>query len=115
MKANQKGDKEFFGTDYYTEYNEYVYKDPNGKIVKPSYISQNFARVIKNNPKFRKIRFHDLRHSCATLLRREGVPMEDIQKWLEHSDITTTERLYAHFEYEMHLKTAKEIEKAFEK
>ena len=113
MRANQEGDKEFFGEDYYTEYDEYVYKDPNGKIVKPSYISQNFARVIKNNPKFRKIRFHDLRHSCATLLRREGVPMEDIQKWLGHSDITTTERLYAHFEDLIHLKTAQRIENAF--
>jgi len=93
----------------------FLYKDPNGKIVKPSYISQNFARIIKNNPKFRKIRFHDLRHSCATLLRREGVPMEDIQKWLGHSDITTTERLYAHFEDLIHLKTAQRIENALEK
>ena len=113
MRANQEGDKEFFGEDYYTEYDEYVYKDPNGKIVKPSYISQNFALIIKNNPKFRKIRFHDLRHSCATLLRREGVPMEDIQKWLGHNDITTTERLYAHFEDLIHLKTAQRIENAF--
>ena len=39
MRANLEGDKEFFGEDYYTEYDEYVYKDPNGKIVKPSYIS----------------------------------------------------------------------------
>lgn len=113
MKANQKGDKEFFGADYYTEYNEYVYKDPNGKIVKPSYITQNFARIINQHTQFKKIRFHDLRHSCATLLRCEGVPMEDIQKWLGHSDITTTEKMYAHFDDSIHLKTARQIENAF--
>jgi integrase len=44
-----------------------------------------------------KIRFHDLRHSCATLLRHKGGPMEDIQKWLGHSEITTNEGIYAHF------------------
>ena len=34
-------------------------------------------------------------HSCATLLLRNGVPMSEIQKWLGHSSIRTTER-YAH-------------------
>jgi integrase len=52
-----------------------------------------------------KIRFHDLRHSCATLLRHEGVPMEDIQKWLGHFEITTTEGIYAHFDDTQNVKT----------
>ena len=49
-----------------------------------------------------------------TLLRREGVPMEDIQKWLGHSQITITNKLYAHFEYGAHLKSAEKIGKALE-
>ena len=52
------------------------------------------------------IRFHDLRHSCATLLRHGGVKMEDIQKWLGHSQLATTEKIYAHFQEEQHLVTA---------
>jgi integrase len=44
------------------------------------------------------VRFYDLRHSCATFARHEGVPMEDIQKWLGHSTITITEGIYAHFD-----------------
>jgi integrase len=32
------------------------------------------------------------------LLRYEGVPMEDIQRWLGHSSIVTTESVYAHFD-----------------
>lgn len=56
-----------------------------------------------------KIRFHDLRHPCATLLRHEGVPMEDIQKWLGHSEITTTEGIYAHFDDTQNVKTLAKI------
>ena len=38
---------------------------------------------------------HDLRHSCASLLLKEGVPMKQIQEWLGHSDISTTANIYA--------------------
>jgi integrase len=61
-----------------------------------------------------KIRFHDLRHSCATLLRHEGVPMEDIQKWLGHSEITTTEGIYAHFDDTQNVKTLAKISGALD-
>ena len=72
-------------------------------------ITRTFARIIEKNKHLKKIRFHDLRHSCATLLRREGVEMADIQKWLGHSQISTTEQIYAHFDYENHLESAKRI------
>ncbi len=91
IKAQEQEDKRFFGMDYYNEYDDYIYRQPNGKIVKPGYVTQHFANlIIKKNPQLRKVRFHDLRHSCATLLRNEGVSMGDIQKWLGHSAITTT-------------------------
>ena len=40
---------------------------------------------------------HDLRHSCATLLLRNGVPLSEIQKWLGYSNIITTQR-YSHLD-----------------
>ena len=43
-------------------------------------------------------RFHELRHSCASLLLKEGVPMKQIQEWLGHSDISTTANIYAHLD-----------------
>ena len=69
----------------------------DGRGVDPGWITQKFSEFLKLNG-FRHIRFHDLRHSCASLLRYEGVPMEDIQRWLGHSSIVTTESVYAHFD-----------------
>ena len=42
--------------------------------------------------------FHALRHSCASLLLKEGIPMKQIQEWLGHSDISTTANIYAHLD-----------------
>ena len=50
----------------------------------------------KNN--LRHIRFHDLRHSCASLLLAKGIPMKAIQEWLGHSTYSTTANLYTHLE-----------------
>jgi integrase len=41
-----------------------------------------------------RIRFHDLRHSCATLLYDQGVPIENIQDVLGHSSPTVTKTIY---------------------
>ncbi len=44
----------------------------------------------------RPMRFHDLRHSTATILLRAGVPMQHVQKILRHANIRTTVDLYGH-------------------
>lgn len=44
------------------------------------------------------IRFHDLRHSCASLLLTKNIPMKAIQEWLGHSTYSTTANLYTHLE-----------------
>lgn len=59
----------------------------NGELVKPDYVDRTFNRILKTNG-FRHIRLHDLRHSCATLLLRNGVPLSEIQKWLEDIQIS---------------------------
>ena len=45
------------------------------------------------------IRFHDLRHSCASLMVMNGVPMKQIQERLGHSTFSTTADIYAHLDY----------------
>lgn len=68
----------------------------NGELIKPDYVDRTFSKILKTNG-FRHIRLHDLRHSCATLLLRNGVPLPEIQKWLGHSYIITTQR-YSHLD-----------------
>ena len=54
----------------------------------------------------RRIRFHDLRHSCASLLLANGVSMKQIQEWLGHSDFSTTANVYAHLDYSSKMSSA---------
>ena len=54
----------------------------------------------------RVIRFHDLRHSCASMLLANGVPMKQIQEWLGHSDFSTTANIYAHLDFQSKVSSA---------
>ena len=60
----------------------------------------------KNKNILRKIRFHDLRHSYASLLFAKGIPMKEIQDWLGHSTYSTTANIYAHLEKDTKNKSA---------
>lgn len=63
--------------------------DAIGNLISPRYVSEHFKVLLRHN-NLRKIRFHDLRHSCASLLLANEVPMKMIQDWLGHSDMGTT-------------------------
>ena len=76
-----------------------------GNLIKPNYITDGFARLLRDNH-LRRIRFHDLRHSCASLLLSNGVPMKQIQEWLGHSDFSTTANIYAHLDYSSKITSA---------
>lgn len=57
-----------------------------------------FQKLLQKNG-LKRIRFHDLRHSCASLLYAHGVSLKDIQEWLGHSTISTTANIYTHLDY----------------
>ena len=63
--------------------------DAMGNLLMPDYVSNSFKLILRDFG-LRPIRFHDLRHSCASLLLANGVPMKQIQEWLGHSDFSTT-------------------------
>lgn len=95
-KEKYKLNEKIFGNTYITDYKDFICLMDNGELVKPDYVDRTFSRILKGNG-FRHIRLHDLRHSCATLLLRNGVPLPEIQKWLGHSNIITTQR-YSHLD-----------------
>ena len=76
-----------------------------GNIFNPRSVTANFSKLLEQNG-LRHIRFHDLRHSCASLLLANGVPMKQIQEWLGHSDFSTTANVYAHLDYNSKLSSA---------
>lgn len=67
-----------------------------------------FSADARKN-ELRKIRFHDLRHSCASLLHANGVSMKEIQVWLGHSDISTTMNIYTHLDVDSKVASANAI------
>lgn len=95
-----------FKTSYSRKYMDYIYVDEMGERIKPGYVTQTYQKVLKRN-NLKVIRFHDLRHSCATLLYNNGVDLKYIQHWLGHSTITTTANIYTHFDYSRKIDSAK--------
>ena len=85
------------GRSYIKEYLEYVCVNEIGDLIKPHYVTESFPKLLKAKG-MRQIRYHDLRHSCASLLLANGVPMKQIQEWLGHSDFGATANIYAHLD-----------------
>ena len=112
VKAQQERNQKLCGRSYNREFLEYICVDDIGDRFKPNYITSQFPRLLERNG-FRKIRFHDLRHSCASLLLASGVPMKHIQEWLGHSDFSTTANIYAHLDYSSKLTSASAMESNF--
>jgi len=98
VKAEQEQNRKLCGKAYNRKEGIYIYTDALGNRIKPDYITSMFPKFLENNG-FRRIRFHDLRHSCASLLLANGVPLKQIQDWLGHSDFAITANIYAHLDF----------------
>lgn len=108
LKAEQQINQKVCGAAYCKDYLDYIYVNSIGELVKPNFLTQHFEIVLKNNG-LKKIRFHDLRHSCASLLYANGVSLKEIQEWLGHSDIGTTSNIYTHLDYSSKVSSANAI------
>ena len=98
-RERQEEMKQVMRRAYNREYEEYICVDAVGELIRPRYVTEHFQVLLKQNG-LRRIRFHDLRHSTASLLLSRGVPMKMIQDWLGHSDMGTTANIYSHIDSE---------------
>lgn len=73
-----------------------VFTSSVGTAIEPSDLSREFKKVLKRAGLPENLRFHDLRHACATLLIVMGVHPRVVMEILGHSQIGTTMNIYAH-------------------
>ena len=97
FKEKQESFKKAFGNSYNKKYLNYVFVNPQGRLLRPDYVTQHFS-ILLSKIGLKHIRFHDLRHSCASLLLAKDIKMKAIQEWLGHSCFSTTANLYAHLD-----------------
>src|SRR5439155_21406158 len=72
-----------------------VFCTKQGKLLDPTYMLVMFKKLLQDVG-LPRMRFHDLRHSAATLLLAMGVHVKVVQELLGHSNITTTLNTYSH-------------------
>lgn len=85
--------KQLLQNEYFDE--GYLICHNNGTPIRPDYLTKNFANFIQSKG-LKKIRFHDLRHTCASLMLKSGVAMKTASEILGHSSISITADLYTH-------------------
>ncbi|NLE78607.1 MAG: site-specific integrase, partial [Rhodococcus sp.] len=70
-----------------------VFADPDGTPIHPDLYSQTFDRLVAAAD-VPRIRLHDLRHTHATILLKEGVPAKVVSERLGHANVAFTMSVY---------------------
>ena len=97
VKEAQELNKQVCGNCYNYEYDGFVFVDELGERMRANYLTSTFPKFLEDHG-LRRMRFHDLRHSSASLLLANHVPLKQIQEWLGQSDFSTTANIYAHLD-----------------
>jgi len=131
LKEKQQENKDYFGTSYNNM--DYVVCQNNGDPYKPTYISRNYRRVLKDykhtvtvGDKIKQlslyelldiplIRFHDLRHTHATLMLRANIHPKIAADRLGHSDTRLIMSTYSHILPDMQQQAVDTLNKMIKK
>ncbi|WP_066953951.1 tyrosine-type recombinase/integrase [Streptomyces lushanensis] len=89
----QQREREAAGTAW--QHNGHVFTTAQGGPIDPTNLTRAFTTLL-GKAGLRHIRFHDLRHSTATLLLEQGVELVVIKELLGHAHIGVTATVYAH-------------------
>ena len=108
LQAHQKQLRTVCGKDFNREGFICIWDD--GRVLEPDYVTSRFRRFLKEKG-LPHIRFHDLRHSSASLLINNGCTLKEVQEWLGQASSKSTE-IYAHMLYESKHEMADKINAA---
>lgn len=89
-----------------------LFTTASGRPVSPRNLLRHFHQVLDRTG-LPKIRFHDLRHTAATLLLRENVHPKIVQEMLGHSTIALTLDTYSHILPDIQQEAADKMDKIF--
>ncbi|MYZ36697.1 tyrosine-type recombinase/integrase, partial [Streptomyces sp. SID4917] len=89
----QQREREAVGTTW--QHSRHVFTTAQGGPIDPTTLTRTFTTLLRKAD-IRRIRFHDLRHSTATLLLEQGVELVVIKEPLGHAHIGVTATVYAH-------------------
>jgi len=92
-KAKQEATRKLLGLE--PSPSDLVFSQPNGSPLQPDSITQAFTRLARSIG-LRGVRFHDLRHTHATLMLRQGIHPKIVSERLGHSSIAITLDTYSH-------------------
>ena len=95
------------------EEHDLVFPNLRGGYLHPNHLGEAF-RALLEQAGLPAIRFHDLRHSAATILLSMGVNIKVIQEMLGHSDISITLRVYGHLLPSMQQEAVDKWDSAFQ-
>lgn len=96
-KEKQSLYRKMFKGSYNRKCDDFVCVNELGELIRPTYVTQHFSDLLKKYG-LRHIRFHDLRHTFASILIGQDVPLINVSNFLGHSDLSTTANIYAHLD-----------------
>ena len=94
IHKKKQNEQKMLYRDIYQD-NDIVFAKADGSFEDPREVLRKFHKILEKAG-VRKCRFHDLRHTFASILLNEGESMKVIQELLGHSTITTTMDIYSH-------------------
>jgi integrase len=89
-----------------------VFATTTGTLVNPSNLRNRSFKPLLRRAGLRPIRFHDLRHTCATLLLLKDVSPKVVSEMLGHASVSITLDIYSHLLPDMQEKAARALEDA---
>ena len=106
LRIRQKQERLQLGPAYQDK--GYVFCWPDGRYIRPDYAYHQLKKQLEDH-NLPSIRFHDLRHTFATMLLEAGEHPKVVSEMLGHSSITITLDIYSHVLPSMQAKAAAKL------